>query len=288
MGRSRSLLFFSVLALFALLAFVARPERTASVSRFSDREIFEGAVFGVGPVASVLPEAREQLRPEIYAHSADELAAMSSARDRLISSIEAAEPGFIAEFARVARSGDPAAIKSMLERAAEVVDAVSGVVGEDAPMYANVPGDPRLPPMRPTPAPKPTPNVHPLYANVPGDPRLPPMRPTPGPKPTPNVHPHYANVPGDPRLPPMRPTPGPKPTPNVHPLYANVPGDPRLPPMRPAPAPRPAPTQLATGLAMTDPVSAQPAWGLFASPLFSEQLAASMATKLDGSVPAGG
>jgi hypothetical protein len=39
---------------------------------------------------------------------------------------------------------------------------------------------------------------------------------------------------------------------------------------------------------MTDPASAQPAWGLFGSPLFSEQLAASMATKLDGSAPAGG
>jgi hypothetical protein len=39
---------------------------------------------------------------------------------------------------------------------------------------------------------------------------------------------------------------------------------------------------------MIDPAAAQPAWNLFASRLFSEQLAASMATKLDGSVPAGG
>ncbi|HEY1904593.1 MAG TPA: hypothetical protein VGG91_01045 [Myxococcaceae bacterium] len=233
MGRSRTVLFFSVFALFAVLAFVARPQKSAPVSRFSDREIFEGAVFGVGPVASVLPEARDQLRPEIYAHSEDELAAMSSARDRLISSVEAAEPGFIAEFARVARSGDPAAIKSMLERAADVVDAVSGVVREDAPLYANVPNDGRIPPMRPTPGPKPTP-------------------------------------------------------PNVHPLYANVPNDGRIPPMRPTPGPRPAPTNFSMGLAMIDPASAQPAWGLFGSRLFSEQLAASMATKLDGPAPAGG
>ena len=64
MRQSRTVLFFSVFALFAVLAFVARPQKSAPVSRFSDREIFEGAVFGVGPVASVLPEARDQLRPE--------------------------------------------------------------------------------------------------------------------------------------------------------------------------------------------------------------------------------
>ena len=288
MSRSRTLLYFSVVALLALLAFVARSQRTAPVSRFSDREIFEGAVFGVGPVASVLPEARDQLRPEIYAHSADELAAMSSARDRLVSAIEDAEPGFIAEFARVSRSGDPAAIQSMLGRAADVVNAVSGVIREDAPVYANVPNEPRPGPMRPTPGPRPTPpNVHPLYANVPHDPRPEPMRPAPGPRPIPpNVQPQYANVPGEPTHGPMRPAPGPRPIPpNVQPQYANVPNDARPGPMRPTPGPRPAPTQLT---AMTDPASAQPAWGLFASRLFSEQLAASMATKLDGPAPAGG
>jgi hypothetical protein len=290
MLSSRKLLFFSVVALLALLAFVARPG-TAAVSRFSDREIFEGALFGVGPVASVLPEVRDQLRPEIYAHGADELAAMASARDRLISSIESVEPGFITEFARVARSGDPAAIRSMLERAADVVNAVSGVVRDDAPIYANVPHDPRPEPMRPAPGPRPTPpNVQPQYANVPHDPRPEPMRPAPGPRPTPpNVQPQYANVPHDPRPEPMRPSPGPRPTPpSVHPLYANVPHDPRPGPSRPTPGPRPAPTQLASGPALIDPAAAQPAWSLFASRLFSEQLAASMATTLDGSVPAGG
>src|SRR5262249_19037245 len=121
----RRLMLLSAAALISFLAIAARTEEAAVAGRYSDREIFEGVVVGVGPVANLVPEVREQLRPEIYARSADELASMTTVRTNLIASIERAEPGFIGEFARVARSGDPAAIRSMLERATESVNAAA-------------------------------------------------------------------------------------------------------------------------------------------------------------------
>jgi hypothetical protein len=211
----RRLSLISVAALISFLAAAARTEQSGAAASFSDREIFEGVVFGVGPVAQLVPEAREQLRPEIYVHDTGELASMTAVRAALLASIERAEPGLVAEFARVARGGDPAAIRAMLQRATDAVnaaaDATSGTV--DGTLVANVP-IPR-PPARPGPAPRPTPQLQ-----------------------------------------------------QDAPLVANVP-IPR-PPARPGPGPRPAP-QLA----------AQPAWALFSSQLFTEQLAGSMALKLE-------
>ncbi len=240
----RRLSLISVAALISFLVVAAHSGKSAVPTSFSDREIFEGVVFGVGPVAQLVPEAREQLRPEIYVHDTGELASMTAVRAALLASIERAEPGLVAEFARVARGGDPAAIRAMLQRATDAVnaaaDATSGTV--DGTLVANVP-IPR-PPARPGPAPRPTPQLQQdehLFANV----------PNPNPR--------------------TRPGPAPRPTPQLQqdaPLVANVP-IPR-PPARPGPGPRPAP-QLA----------AQPAWALFSSQLFTEQLAGSMALKLE-------
>ena len=194
----RRLMLLSVAALISFLAVAARTEKSTVAASFSDREIFEGVVFGVGPVAQLVPEAREQLRPEIYARNADELASMAQVRASLLASIERAEPGLVGEFARVARSGDPAAIRSMLERATEAVNAAaeeeSG--GLDGTLVANIPNpNPRQrpPPVRvprrscsrtrrsrkhpepqpaaaPRPGPRPTPQLQqdaPLFANIP-------------------------------------------------------------------------------------------------------------------------
>src|SRR5262249_37257426 len=81
---------------------------------FSDRQIFEGVMFGAGPVASLLPEARDHLSPELYARSPDELNAMADARAAITEAIQNAPPGFLAEFARAARSGDPAQVEAMI------------------------------------------------------------------------------------------------------------------------------------------------------------------------------
>jgi hypothetical protein len=174
----------------------------------------------VGPVAQLVPEAREQLRPEIYAQNADELASMATVRASLLASIERAQPALVAEFARVARGGDPAAIRAMLERASEAVNAAAGEQWPtlDGTLVANVPNpNPRT---RPGPAPRPTPQLQ-----------------------------------------------------QDEPLFANVPNpNPRT---RPGPAPRPTPQ-------LTSPqLAAQPAWALFSSALFTEQLAGSMALKLE-------
>ena len=245
----RRLMLLSVAALISFLAVAARTEKSTVAANFSDREIFEGVVFGVGPVAQLVPEAREQLRPEIYARNADELASMAQVRASLLASIERAEPGLVSEFARVARSGDPAAIRSMLERATEAVNAAadnqSG--GLDGTLLANIPNpNPR---QRPLPGPRPTPQLQqdaPLLANI----------PNPNPR--------------------QRPLPGPRPTPQLRqdaPLLANIPNP--NPRQRPVPGPRPTPQLTAPQLA------AQPAWALFSSQLFTEQLAGSMALRLE-------
>jgi hypothetical protein len=182
----RPLLLVPVAALIAVLAFVGRTENRAGAASFSDREIFEGVVFGVGPVATLVPEAREQLRPEIYAHDADELAAMAAVRSGLIASIERDQPELIGEFARIARSGDPAAIRSMLERAIDAVNAAASADradGLDGTLLANLPlpahlGDKKRPPSSPSPVPSQ------LFANLPlpahlGDKKRPPPSPTP-------------------------------------------------------------------------------------------------------------
>ena len=215
----RRLTMISVAALISFVAVAPPIEKRGIAASFSDREIFEGVVFGVGPVAQLVPEAREQLRPEIYAQNADELASMATVRASLLASIERAQPALVAEFARVARGGDPGAIRAMLERASEAVNAAAGEQWPtlDGTLVANVPNpNPRT---RPGPAPRPTPQLQ-----------------------------------------------------QDEPLFANVPNpNPRT---RPGPAPRPTPQ-------LTSPqLAAQPAWALFSSALFTEQLAGSMALKL--------
>ncbi len=270
----RRLSLLSIAALISVLAVAAHSEKSTVPSGFSDREIFEGVVFGVGPVAQVVPEARDQLRPEIYAQNADELASMAQVRAALLASVERAEPGLVGEFARVARSGDPAAIRAMLERATEAVNAAADERpgSLDGTLFANTPNpNPRSKPG----APRPTPQLQqdtPLFANTPN----PNPRSKPGaPRPTPQLQqdtPLFANTPN----PNPRSKPGaPRPTPQLQqdaPLFANTPNpNPRSKPGAPRPTPQLTAPQLA----------AQPAWALFSSALFTEQLAGSMALKLE-------
>src|SRR5262249_25973528 len=98
------------------LAILGCGQEAPASRDFSDRQIFEGVVFGSGPVASLLPEAREQLAPELYARNADELVAMAEARASIIDAVDRSEPGFLAEFGRAARSGNPASVRAMLVR----------------------------------------------------------------------------------------------------------------------------------------------------------------------------
>ena len=311
----RPLLILSVAAGLSLLAFIAHPRKTTNAANFSDREIFEGVVFGVGPVADLVPEARDQLRPEIYARSADQLASMAAVRATLMVSIERAEPGLIGEFGRVARSGDPAAIRSMLERAAEAVDRAAA---DDCPdlldgaLFANVPS----PQLGPTTRPRPGPTSPQIFANVPS----PQLGPTTRPRPGPNSPQIFANVPSPQLGPTTRPRPGPTspqlfanvPSPQLGPttrprpgptspqIFANVPSPQLGPTTRPRPGPNspqifanvPSPQLGPTTRPRPGPTSpqlvAQPGWALFSSELFSEQLAASMAVQLDRSAPAEG
>jgi len=117
---------------------------------FTDRQIFEGAVFGAGPVADLLPEARAQLRPELYARGNDALSAMADARAAIIDEIELTHPGLVADFAQAARSGDPARVQAALERAIAAVSETAAYAasakGQNVPIERrgqNVPGDVR-------------------------------------------------------------------------------------------------------------------------------------------------
>jgi SdpC family antimicrobial peptide len=121
----------------ALLSFlvVGCGQGSGVGTAFSDRQIFEGVMFGAGPVANLLPEARDHLRPELYARSPDELNAMADARASIIEAIERAQPGFLAAFASAARSGDPAQVQMMIDRAIRAIS--ERVPGEGIPS-ANV------------------------------------------------------------------------------------------------------------------------------------------------------
>ncbi len=92
-----------------------------STAAYSDRQIFEGVMFGAGPVGNLIPEARDHLRPELYARTADQLNAMEAGRAATIDAIERANPRFLAEFASAARSGDPASVERMVVQAVQVV-----------------------------------------------------------------------------------------------------------------------------------------------------------------------
>ncbi len=122
MHRSAKLV---VVTSFCWVAALGCGQGVAVNQDFTDRQILEGVVFGSGPLASVLPEARDHLRPELYVSDQGELAAMSDARARLIDAVESAQPGFVAEFARAARSGNPATVRAMLARAVQVVNQTS-------------------------------------------------------------------------------------------------------------------------------------------------------------------
>ena len=119
----------AVATMFSALLLVGCGQGAGVKTDFSDRQIFEGVMFGAGPVAILLPEARDHLSPELYARSPDELNAMADARAAIIAAIESAHPGFLTAFARAARSGDPAQAHLMIMLAA---DAISGAAGMDA------------------------------------------------------------------------------------------------------------------------------------------------------------
>jgi hypothetical protein len=116
----------SVVVLFSSLVGIGCGQGAAvDTAAYSNRQIFEGVVFGAGPVANLIPEARDQLRPELYVRNAGELSAMADARSALVDEIERAQPNFLAEFAGAARSGNPARVRAMLSRAAEAVSQAS-------------------------------------------------------------------------------------------------------------------------------------------------------------------
>jgi len=116
---------------------------TVVATDFTDRQIFEGAIFGVGPVAELLPEARAQLRPELYARSVAELSAMADARAATIDALERNQPGLLSDFAEAARSGDPARVQAMLAR---TIHAISGSPTTfPSAKLQNLPIDRRLP-----------------------------------------------------------------------------------------------------------------------------------------------
>jgi hypothetical protein len=111
----------------AMLFVVGCGQGTVVTTDFTDRQIFEGAIFGAGPVADLLPEARAQLRPELYARSTEELNAMAEDRATTIDALERNHPGLLSDFAEAARSGDPARVEAMLAR---TVEAISGIAAD--------------------------------------------------------------------------------------------------------------------------------------------------------------
>ena len=128
----------AIATLVSCVVVIGCGQGAVKTTDFSDRQIFEGVMLGAGPVADVLPEAREHLRPELYTRDDGELAAIADARAALVDAVDRAQPDLIADFARAARSGDPARIQPMLARA---TSALSGAGVNARPM--NLPVDAR-------------------------------------------------------------------------------------------------------------------------------------------------
>ena len=125
----------SFIAVVALAGFGHR-ERVGT--DFTDRQIFEGVVFGSGPVATLIPEARDHLRPELYVNGPHALAELAGTRARIIDAIEHAHPGFLAEFGKAARSGDPSQVQAMLSRGMDAVAEVTAA-RRSLPRDGNIP-----------------------------------------------------------------------------------------------------------------------------------------------------
>jgi len=216
---------------------------------FTDRQIFEGAIFGVGPVAELLPEARTQLRPELYARSAEELSAMAEARAATIDALERNQPGLLYDFAEAARSGDPVRVQAMLARA---IEGISGTAaGFASARTPNLPIDRR------------TPNLPVESARTPN---LPIDRRTP------NLPVESARMPN---LPIDRRTPN---LPVESARTPNLPIDRRTPnlPIESARTPN-LPIDRRTPNLPVGSASLRPAWELLSSRLFAEQLSSSLA-----------
>jgi hypothetical protein len=89
--------------------------------------MFQGVMFGSGPVASMVREVNDQLRAELYVSDPDDLAAMARVQDQITDQIARDNPSFLSEFARAARSGDPAKVQAMLARASAAVSQAAAV-----------------------------------------------------------------------------------------------------------------------------------------------------------------
>ncbi len=283
-----------------------------SSTDFSDRQIFEGVMFGAGPVANLVPEARDHLRPELYTRNDAELGAMTQARAILIDAVDRAEPDLLAAFAAAARSGDPARIQPMLARATSALSGASAnartpnlPVDTRTPNLPvdtrtpNLPVDTRTPNL---PVDTRTPNlpVDTRTPNLPVDTRTPnlpvdtrtPNLPVDTRTPNLPVDTRTPNLPVDTRTPnlpvdtrtPNLPVDTRTPNLPVDTRTPNLPVDTRTPnlpvdtrtPNLPVDTRTPnLPVDIrATGISFS---SAAPAWRLFSNQLFTEQLAMSVA-----------
>jgi SdpC family antimicrobial peptide len=90
---------------------------SASVPQYTDQQVFEGIVFGHGPVAQAIPEIRAQNMP------------WSSETQQTASAVERAivrrDPAFMKSFAQELESGDPGRVKKAMARMATLVTQVA-------------------------------------------------------------------------------------------------------------------------------------------------------------------
>jgi SdpC family antimicrobial peptide len=94
-----------MLSLFQSSGFAARP---ASPPRpISGEELFRGILLADGPVADMLPEIRDQIRPMLVVNAEPRLRrAIVFFQDELIEALGRRDPAFFDDFAAAMRSGD--------------------------------------------------------------------------------------------------------------------------------------------------------------------------------------
>lgn len=110
------------------------PVGAAAREQFTPRELFDGLILGMGPVAEQHPELNPATIAPAVARDQDEKDEKASRElaTRLVDNIEAENPGFLPSFATNVTSGDPYVVQASVEDAAQkLVDAYEAVTGTD-------------------------------------------------------------------------------------------------------------------------------------------------------------
>lgn len=119
------------------------PTRGPGVNRYSDEDLFRGLLLGSGPVASLIPEIRDNLRPESLVADQRQLALIREVHARIVSAVRQKDPTFFHAFAAEVRSGDRIRIDRAYQKASALTLESVNELPQVRQLRAHLARDPR-------------------------------------------------------------------------------------------------------------------------------------------------